>query len=104
MSDEVPEPPEVSVPVVAPGLPEPVAPVEEVWLLPDSEEPKMELPPKELPPVFEVPANPPPLGPMPARVEALPARGWPKKPMAVGVLLWPNRMGFQSSWPVMGSL
>ena len=46
----------------------------------------------------------PPLGPVPAMVEAEPARGWPKKPMAVGVLFWPKRMGFQSSLPVMGSM
>lgn len=47
---------------------------------------------------------PPPLGPVPAMVEAEPARGWPKKPIAVGALFCPKRMGFQSSLPVMGSM
>ena len=44
----------------------------------------------------------PPLGPMPAMV--VPASGWPKKPIAVGVLFWPYRTGFQSSLPVTGSM
>jgi hypothetical protein len=32
-----------------------------------------------------------------------PASGCPKNPMAVGHLFWPNRIGFQSSLPVVGS-
>ena len=132
--EPVPEPllpdelvPELTVPVppvlpLAPPLspvePEPLpeVPVEGVKPLPVSDEEKIEVPPKgevepegPEPPKVEVPAGPliaplPPLGPTPAMVEALPESGWPKKPIAVGVLFWPYRTGFQSSLPVMGSM
>src|ERR1035438_8121975 len=41
------------------------------------------------------------VGPMP--VIDVPPRGCPKKPMDIGALFWPNRTGFQSSLPVVGS-
>ena len=65
--------------------------------------PKLLDPKNELLPADEAPATPfPPLGPMPATVE--PVSGCPKKPIAVGALFWPNRTGFQSSTPVIGSV
>src|SRR5579872_2129093 len=112
-------PPEPKAPVapVEPALPElsvdPGVPAELVPLIPVSDDPKLELPPGELepkgefekPPAVEAPAIPlPPEGPTPARVAALPARGWPKNPITVGVLFWPNMTGFQSSLPVIGSV
>ena len=110
------------VPLVPPlsldPAPLPDVPDVDVEPLPLSDEEKIEAPPKgELepvefePPNVEVPADPlfplrplPPLGPTPAIVVAWPESGWPKKPIAVGVLFWPNRTGFQSSLPVMGSM
>jgi len=44
----------------------------------------------------------PPLKPALA-VAPTPSSGSPKKPMAVGALFCPRRIGFQSSFPVIGS-
>jgi hypothetical protein len=57
----------------------------------DELDPKDELDPNPepvVPPNPDAPGNPPlpPLGPMPAMVVAPPLSGWPKKPIAVGVL------------------
>ena len=65
----------------------PVAPVLDgvlvVLLLP----PKISLiPPGSMPPPEPPLERLPPLGPVPAMVVAPPANGWPKKPIAVGVL------------------
>ena len=82
---ELPDPPDGSVGLEGVGADgdEPI---------PELLEPKGELVPKEDPdpPIVELPVIPlPPVGPVPAIVEAEPARGWPKNPMAVGVLFWP---------------
>src|SRR5580692_2196356 len=46
-----------------------------------------------------------PLGPIPANApQPVPLSGWPKKPIAIGVLFWQNMIGFQSSFPVIGSM
>ena len=109
------EPPLVSVlPVgLVVGLVLPVGPVLEAGLAVvvgllavGLDDPKMEPPPGEEPnalPAGEAPAIPfPPLGPVPASVD--PARGCPKKPIAVGVLFCPKAMAFHSSLPVVGSM
>src|SRR5579863_4104926 len=89
-------PPPVGLPVEA-ADPEPAVPLE----LPKRPVPALELwlpllPVPELMPVF------PPAGPMPAPLAT--ASGWPKKPMAWGVLFWPKRTGFHSALPVVGSI
>jgi len=94
-------------------VPLPEVPLVDVEPLPLFCDEEMEVPPEgEVePPVVEVPVDPlftlrplPPLGPTPAIVVAFPESGCPKKPIAVGVLFWPYRTGFQSSLPVMGSM
>lgn len=114
--------PELSVPLALPLLLESVP--DDDCPLPVSDEPKVELlelnellpnellPDELLPnellpnelPLEVVLAADPPDGPIPASVDALPDSGWPKNPIAVGVLFCPNITGFQSSWPVSGSL
>ncbi|MGD1064394.1 MAG: hypothetical protein ABR860_14130 [Terracidiphilus sp.] len=96
-----PVPPELSVGLpVGPGLVGPALGVLLVVL-----PPKIELmPPGNTGPPGPLPLRPlPPLGPIPAIDVAPPASGWPKKPMATGVLFWPKRTGFQSALLVMGS-
>jgi len=113
---DVPVPP--VLPLVPPlslvdPVPLPEVPLVDVEPLPLFCEDEVEVPPEgEVdPPEVVVPVNPlfpprplPPLGPTPAIVVALPESGWPKNPIAVGVLFWPYRTGFQSALPVMGSM
>jgi hypothetical protein len=91
----IPDPlmPDPLLPDPLPVDDESVAPVELVALDPNNE---------ELPEVVD----PPPLGPVPAITELPaepdPASGSPKKP-SVCVLACPNRIGFHSALPVVGS-
>ena len=60
-------------------------------------DPESELAPTEEP-------SAPPAGFTPARPGPARPSGFPKKPRASGALFCPNRMGFQSSLPVIGSV
>src|ERR1035438_3515180 len=78
--------------------------------VPDDEEespgepaPAVELVSAGVPALTEEP-NALPAGVAPARPGPARPSGCPKKPMAIGALFCPNRMGFQSSLPVIGSV
>lgn len=112
-------------PAVLPNaLPDPLAEPVLPNVEPEPEDPKLE-PPKDEPPNEDPEFEPPeveepnpeefappfmpdePLGPTPAIGVApppAPVSGWPKNPIAMGALFWPNAIGFQSSLPVMGSV